>query len=161
MSWGGAEPRRDHAMHFLLESSVAAVLHLRSQSQTFALIGFSMAACLDAPPCTESGAATLAIAEARVPTIRSIATDGEATCRVEVPPDCGPGRCFDTEHGERMRVANVYAARRGQCRVTIEFTDGCQPTTLTFRFGGAMENCCEDVCARLPSGQVPAVCTDP
>jgi len=77
-------------------------------------------------------------------------------------PDCGPDSCYESESEGRMRVAKVYAASRGQCRVTIEFSDGCQPATLTFSFRGPMENCCEDVCARAGGGgRLPASCAEP
>jgi hypothetical protein len=127
-----------------------------------AWLGVSISACHGAPPCTDSGVARLPIAEARLPTILSISTNGDAECQVEVPEDCGEDRCYESMNDGRIRMASVSAARRGQCQVTIEFSDGCRPVTLSYRFRGPIENCCEDVCfSQGGGGSIAAACADP
>jgi hypothetical protein len=115
-------------------------------------IAAAVGACLmGKPACVDSGASKLLIPEARLMSVSSVSASG--SCAVEaLPAACGPGViCGDAADGQRVVELSVTGTKLGKCTVTVEYNDGCASESVEYEFGGPLNNCCEDICARRRS----------
>jgi hypothetical protein len=101
--------------------------------------------------CVDSGVSKLYVPVARLTSVASVSTSG--SCVVEaLPAACGPGvTCVDLRDGQRIVQLSVTGTKLGKCTVTITYNDGCASESLEYVFGGPLNNCCEDICARSRS----------
>ena len=108
-------------------------------------IGVGLQAC-STMPCVNSGAGYLAIPESRVPAIDEIQSEG--VCDVYSPTEgCDSGQCRDSLDGGPSQVFMVVGHAHGNCTVTVTFSDGADPQVEQYRFGGPINNCCNEICA--------------
>lgn len=101
----------------------------------------------DKIPCTDSGEAWLDLPQSRVTAVARIRTEG--VCEAIKPEGaCDTRSCVSGQDGQQRRIVPVRGLAHGTCKVTVEFSDDCPAETLNYKFGGAIDDCCADVCFR-------------
>jgi len=108
-------------------------------------------------PCTDTGEGSLVIPDSRVDAVLDIQSDGG--CEVFAPvADCDAGGCVDWRDAGPSHSYRVVSQNPGECTVTVTFSDGCEPEVFEFVFGGPIDNCCSEACARGGSETVNPTC---
>ena len=87
------------------------------------------------------------IAQARVSAIQYISTTG--ACDVKPPTGgCDAGGCVTDRDAGLSYLYRVKGHARGQCTVTVTFSDNGPPQIQTYNFvAGPGNYCCESICA--------------
>jgi hypothetical protein len=108
--------------------------------------------------CTDLGTSLLVIPNERLPAVTAIRSEG--VCEVYASmEDCDGGGCTELPNGGLGRTHLVESqTERGDCAVTVEYADGCDPETAVFTFGGPTGDCCLEVCAEGERNVVLAGC---
>jgi len=117
--------------------------------------------CSPKPGCLWSGDGGLFVPESRVSAIAEIRVSAGGDPRSRTPPpkvtqcevfapvvDCDAGGCREWGDAGFGQFYRVTARQPGTCTVTVAFTDGCAPEVFEFEFGGPLNNCCSEACAR-------------
>ncbi len=109
-------------------------------------VGLLLHGCSDLP-CTNNGMSYLVVPESRVAFLDSIEANG--ICDVYAPAeDCDAGQCPTAGDAGLSLLFPVVGRAQGRCTVTATFTDGMEPLISSYKFGGPLDNCCTEICAR-------------
>ena len=135
------------------------VLRSRMASGGMCLVAAVLLSCsTDKLPCTDSGEAWLVIPESRVSAVAEVRAEG--VCEVLKPAgDCAVATCVNGEDGQQRRLLPVRGRSQGTCTVTVSYADDCPSESVSYKFGGPLDNCCADVCIRSSRGPSVHACS--